>query len=119
MTSIEPALMWLAGICAAIATIWGLSSKVSAAVKKPTVELKADLESLKTRTEILESLAAANKDKLTHDHESLAAQEEINWMLLKSVSLLLKHNADGNHTGELAKQASEIDHYIYKKGGAL
>lgn len=119
MASVEPALLWLAGICAAICTIWGLSSKVSAAVKKPTEDLKTDLESLKKRTTALETVATANKEKLIHDHDSLAAQEEINWMLLKSVSLLLKHNADGNHTGELARQASEIDQYIYKKGGSL
>ena len=108
MASIEPALLWVAGICAAIVTILGCIEKLTKPVKD-----------LKTRVDKLEDLAATNSKKLINDHESLTAQEDINMMLLKSTSLLLKHNATGNHNGELAKQADEIDQYIYKKGGSI
>ncbi len=46
-------------------------------------------------------------------------QEEVNEWLLKSTSLLMKHGADKNHTGELAQMAKELDNFVRHKGSAL
>ncbi len=108
MASVEPALLWLAGICGAIMTIWGVVEKLT----KPVRDLGK-------RVSALEDKAEANTDKLVHDHESFLKQEAINVALLRSQSALLKHCADGNHTGQLTTLAKELDEMIYEKGGKV
>ena len=108
MTSIEPALLWLAGICGAILSIWSVVDKAVKPVKDLT-----------RRVESLESKASHNAEKLVRDHESFERQEEINFAMIKSQSALLKHCASGNHTGQLEALAKELDEMIYRKGGKV
>lgn len=108
MESLEPALLWVAAICCALTAIWAFAEKAL----KP-------MKDLMSRVEKLEKVAETNHDKLDRDHESFRHQEEINILILKSCSLLMKHCADNNHTGELSRQAAEIDKLVYTKSGSL
>lgn len=75
MEHTEPALLWLAGICAAIISIWGAASRVL----KPYHDLN-------DRVEALEDKVIKNAKKLDADNESLMAQERFNALALKSLA---------------------------------
>lgn len=108
MENLESALLWLAGICAAILSIWGGVSKVS----KPYHDLN-------NRVEVLEDKVIKNGKKLDADNESLKAQERFNALALKSLALLLEHGATGNHNAQMQAQAEEVRDFLYGKGGKL
>lgn len=108
MEHLEPALLWLAGICAAIISIWGAASRVL----KPYHDLN-------DRVEALEDKVIKNAKKLDADNESLMAQERFNALALKSLALLLEHGATGNHNAQMQAQAEEVRDFLYGKGGKL
>lgn len=108
MIEFERGLIWLAGICASITGVITFAK----VVKKP-------YDDLDKRISDVEKAVESNVRKLDRDHDSFTSQEEVNHMILKSCSLLMKHCADNNHTGELAAAAKELDAYIYRKGGSL
>lgn len=108
MEHLEPALLWVAGIAAALVTIGGFFGKMSQPYK-----------ALLKRIEKLEHDGEERDKKLIHDHDSFQKQEEINVMTLKSLSVIMKHFADNNHTGELGKLAHEVDDLVYKRSGSL
>lgn len=108
----EITIIGLAGIAGAVVTIWTLIEKV-------TNKFKSPLDTLTERVDRLEEQADANSTKLIHDHASFENQKEMNTLILKSCSALMKHGADSNHTGELNRLAGEIDELVYRKGGSL
>lgn len=119
MNQVEAALIWAAGICAAIATIWGLVNKISATLKKPVNDLAAVVDSLSKRMDDLENTARKNAQRLGDGDHSFEIQAQMNKHMLHSMSLLLKHCADGNHSGQLQKQAEILDDFIASKAGEL
>lgn len=108
MEHIEPAIMWLAGICVAIGGVWTMIEKVV----KP-------FRDLSKRVAALEEISNGNADKLVADHERLKQQELVNEMLLEGVNNILKHELTGNHTSEMTDCSKRIESFIYKKGGSL
>lgn len=119
MSQVEATLIWAAGICAAIATIWGLVNKISAALKKPVNDLAEVVDSLSKRMDDLENTARKNAQRLGDGDHSFEIQAQMNKHMLHSMSLLLKHCADGNHSGQLQKQAEILDDFIASKAGEL
>lgn len=102
------ALVWIAGICGAFLTIIQLSDKLVT----PFKSIKKDISELKETVK-------ANQRHVMNDHEALKKQGEVNVRLLRANSLLMKHCSDQNHTGELAKEAAELDEFIYRESGTL
>lgn len=108
MTQIEPALLWLAGICGAVLSIWGVITKLT----QPHKDLEARVTRLEDRVE-------SNESRLTSDHKSLQEQEGFNRIVLESLGLMLEHEATGNHTVQLQHQADKVHEYLYDKAGKL
>ena len=99
----------LAGtICSALLGIWALIEKVI----KPFNDLKG-------RVITLEQRSASTQTRLSKGDHSFENQEKINTMILGSCSLLMKHCADSNHTGQLTAQAKVIDDFLMDKGGHI
>lgn len=112
MSELQTGLLWLAGICVALTGIWAFVEKV----RKPFVDVRVRLEVLEKKSEDHEK----DSTKVLQRHlEMMQHQEEVNEWMLKSNSLLMKHCADNNHTGELKKMADGLDDFIRHKGSAL
>lgn len=73
--------------------------------KEEIKELKEDVKQLK-----------ADRDA---DLKRSTNQVELNITILKTLSVICKHEVDGNHTEQLEKCYEEIDNLIIKKGGSL
>ena len=112
MSGLEPAVLWLAGICAALLGTWGFVEKVYSKVHAP-------IENMEKRIKELEAKVGSNNDKLSSDHEALAKQEKINTLILRSCSLLMRHCADNNHTGQLQRQADAVDEFMLEESGSF
>lgn len=108
MEHLEPALLWIAGLCTAIISIWGATSKIA----KPYRDLLSRVIAIEEKVE-------KNEVKLNADNERLKAQEDFNALSLKSLALLLEHGATGNHNDQMQVQAEEVREYLYGKGGKL
>ena len=112
MNELQSGIVWLAGICVALTGIWAFIEKV----RKPYRDVIARLAALEDHAEDheRESIALINKNG-----EMLQHQEEVNERLMKATSLLMKHCADNNHTGELTRMANDLDDFILHKGSSL
>lgn len=88
MNQVEAALIWAAGICAAIATIWGLVNKITAALKKPVNDLAVELDTLSKRIDDLKNTARNNSQRLGAGDHSFEIQAQMNKHMLHSMSLL-------------------------------
>lgn len=108
MPEIQAGIVALASLCVALTGIWTFCEKVM----KPFKDFEKRLTAAEKRAE-------ENHGKLVHDHVSLREQEKVNGLMLESCSLLMKHCADTNHTGELKAHAKKVDAYIYDKGGQI
>lgn len=108
MPEIQVGIVALAGLCVALTGIWTFCEKVM----KPFKEFERRLSAAERRAE-------ENHGKLVHDHTSLKEQEKVNKLVLQSCSILMKHCADTNHTGELKAHAEKVDSFIYDKGGQI
>ena len=112
MSGLEPAVLWLAGICAALLGIWGFVEKVYSKAHAP-------IENMEKRIKELEAKVGSNNYELSSDHEALAKQEKINTLILRSCSLLMRHCADNNHTGQLQHQADAVDEFMLEESGSF
>ena len=101
---LEPALLWLAGICAALLSVMGLFSK-----------LKAPYNALATRVEDLEHKVEANQEHLEKDLKRLDKQSRISQMDLESLTLILEHLATGNHNQQMQDQADKIKRFMVEE----
>lgn len=119
MSQLEATLVWAAGICTAIVTIWGLVNKVIGVIRKPVNDLAVIVDSLSKRMDDLENTARKNAQRLGDGDHSFEIQAQMNKHMLHSMSLMLKHCADGNHSGQLQKQAEILDDFIASKAGEL
>lgn len=104
MSSIEPALIWVAGICGAILSIWGLLSKI-----------KEPYDSLDKRVEALEKKVEINQEHLEKDLKRLDKQARISQMDLESLTLILEHLATGNHNRQMQDQADKIKKFMVEE----
>lgn len=112
METLEPAIMWLAGLCAAVLSIWGVASKVSASVKQPYKELFARVDKLEDRVE-------RNEDHLEKDLKKLDKLSRISQFDLRNQSLMLEHLATGNHNKELEEAAQETKRFMAEEAARL
>ena len=112
MNELQTGLLWLAGICVALTGIWAFVEKV----RKPFIDVRVRLEVLERKSEDHER---ESTQALSRHLEMMKHQEEVNEWLLKSNSLLMKHCADNNHTGELSAMAKDLDAFVRHKGSAL
>ena len=112
MNELQTGLLWLAGICVALTGIWAFVEKI----RKPFIDVRVRLEVLERKSEDHER---ESTQVLQRHLEMMQNQEEVNELLLKSTSLLMKHGADKNHTGELAAMANDLDAFVRHKGSAL
>ena len=119
MATAEPALIWIAGICTAIMTIWGLIAKIKSSFDGYLEPLKTQLDEHSKRLDELQSLSGDNLKKLIADHESLSKQEKVNELLLRFAANSLRHDLTGNHTREMERCSKEITDFIYHEGGSL
>ncbi len=119
MQNIEPAIVWLAGICTAIMTVWGLIAKIKSSFDSYLEPLKTQLEEHSKRLDELQTLSGENLQKLIADHESLSKQEKVNELLLRFAANSLQHDLTGNHTREMEQCSREITDFIYHEGGSL
>lgn len=108
MPEIQAGIVALASLCVALTGIWTFCDKVM----RPFKEFEKRLTAAEKRAE-------ENYSKLVHDRASLREQERVNRLVLESCSLLMKHCADTNHTGELKSHATKVDAYIYDKSGQI
>ena len=104
MESVEPALVWLAGICGALLSVMGLFSK-----------LKAPYDALATRVEGLERRVEANQEHLEKDLKRLDKQSRISQMGLESLTLILEHLATGNHNQQMQDQADKMKRFMVEE----
>ena len=104
MENLESALLWLAGICAAILSIWGLLSK-----------LKEPYDYLDKRVEVLEKKVAINQEHLENDLKRLDKQARISQMDLESLTLILEHLATGNHNQQMQDQADKMKRFMVEE----
>lgn len=112
MSGLEPAVLWLAGICAALLGIWGFIEKIYNKMHHP-------IEELESRVKKIEEKVGSNAGELDADHAALAKQEKINTLILRSCSLLMRHCADNNHTGQLQHQADAVDEFMLEESGSF
>ena len=101
-------LIFAGAICSALLGIWALIEKVV----KPFNDLKSRLDALEQRSD-------STQTRLSKDDHSFENQEKINVMILAACSLLMKHCADSNHTGQLTAQSKIIDDFLMEKGGHI
>lgn len=104
MSSVEPALLWIAGICGAILSIWGLFSK-----------LKEPYDHLDKRVEVLEKKVEINQEHLEKDLKRLDKQARISQMDLESLTLILEHLATGNHNQQMQDQADKMKRFMVEE----
>lgn len=112
MNELQTGLLWLAGLCVALTGIWAFVEKI----RKPFVDVRVRLEVLERKSEDHEKKST---QVLQRHLEMMQHQEEVNEWLLKSTSLLMRHCADGNHTGQLNKAADDLDSFVRHKGSTL
>lgn len=104
MSNVEPALLWVAGVCGAILSIWGLFSK-----------LKEPYDHLDKRVEVLEKKVEINQEHLEKDLKRLDKQARISQMDLESLTLILEHLATGNHNQQMQDQADKMKRFMVEE----
>lgn len=87
-------------ICAFIAGIWGVW-KIVKELRKPNEDIKA---------------AVAKHDQLLgNDNKRLAAVEESNQMMLKSMLVIINHEITGNGIEKMKETRDELQEYLINR----
>lgn len=109
-------VVWIGGIAGAITACLVLYEKTG---KKITDSIAGNTQMCKELDKkhdkdikALEKRVEQNEEKLLRDFQSFKDQRETNKLILKSVSTMVKHMEDDNHTGELRSCAKEIDDFL-------
>lgn len=60
-----------------------------------------------------------NHEKLLNDHSSFLKQQEMNGIIMRSLSAVTHHLVDGNHQKQLEDSAVEIDDFLFEKAKTI
>lgn len=87
--------------------------------KSPNEELKKDytgkFESLDEKIIKLEEKINNDDSRINEVKKQMRDIEDTQYITLKSIKVLIDHNVDDNHTGELIAMQDELDGYLLKK----
>lgn len=120
-------LEWVGGVCASIGSILLIYEKT---VKKSIDNINAKIKDNTDRVTTLEkkhdeevvSINEAikkNHAKILNDNQSLERQQEMNGIIMRSLSAVTHHLVDGNHSEQLKESASEIDDFLFEKAKTI
>lgn len=113
---VSEAIVWIGGIAGAITACLVLYEKTGKKITDSiagNTRMCQELEKKHDREiKAIEQRVEQNERKLLNDYQSFQAQHETNKLILKSISTMVKHMEDDNHTGELRSCAKEIDEFL-------
>ena len=89
------------------------------AITTMIITLKKPSDVKKSRIEDLEKRMDSVEKKLSNDSDALENQQEINSLMLQSLSALLAHGIDGNNTAEMERCRDTINKRLYSSGGSI
>ncbi len=121
--SLKEALVWIASVLTSLTVIYGAYEKF---VKKKFDSIDKKINDNADRVKTLEDKhdeevrsvkesIQSNYAKLLNDNESLLKQQEMNGIIMRSLSAVTHHLVDGNHQIQLEQSAKEIDGFLFEK----
>lgn len=113
---VSEVLVWIGGIAGAITACLVLYEKTGKKITDSIAGNTRMCEQLEKKHDqeikAIEQRVEQNEQKLLNDYQAFQDQHLTNKLILKSVSTMVKHMEDDNHTGELRSCAKEIDEFL-------
>lgn len=113
---VSEVIVWIGGIAGAITACLVLYEKTGKKITDSIAGNTRMCEQLEKKHDreikAIEQRVEQNEQKLLNDYQAFQDQHLTNKLILKSISVMVKHMQDDNHTGELRSCAKEIDDFL-------
>lgn len=113
---VSEVIVWIGGIAGAITACLVLYEKTGKKITDSIAGNTRMCEQLEKKHDqeikAIEQRVEQNEQKLLNDYHAFQDQHLTNKLILKSISVMVKHMQDDNHTGELRSCAKEIDEFL-------
>ncbi|WP_305138421.1 hypothetical protein [Dubosiella newyorkensis] len=113
---VSEVIVWVGGIAGAITACLVLYEKTGKKITDSIAGNTRMCEKLEKKHDqeikAIEQRVEQNEQKLLNDYHAFQDQHLTNKLILKSISVMVKHMQDDNHTGELRSCAKEIDEFL-------